>query len=80
MIVKDTAYLRNFINIANICIELDHWPSYFNVSSFIIVSKFNKNLYDSLKVFRPIVLLNTLNKLIEKVIDKRLSKNFIHPL
>jgi len=39
--------------------------------------------YDSPKFFCPIVLLNTLGKLIEKVIGKRLqfqsiSKNFIH--
>jgi len=40
--------------------------------------------YDQLKAFRPIVLLNTLGKLIEKVIAERLqftviSNNFIHP-
>ena len=40
--------------------------------------------YDHLKAFRPIVLLNTLSKLIEKVVAKRLqfivtSNDFIHP-
>lgn len=40
-------------------------------------------LYDTLKLFRPIVLLNMLGKLIEKVIGYRLqfyeiSNNFIH--
>jgi len=40
--------------------------------------------YDQPKVFRPIVLLNTLGKLIERVIAERLqftvaSNNFIHP-
>jgi len=39
--------------------------------------------YDSPKTFRPIVLLNTMGKLIEKVIGDRLqfyvvSNNFIH--
>ena len=41
-------------------------------------------LYNQPKAFRPIVLLNTLEKLIEKVITERIqftvtSNNFIHP-
>ena len=50
----------------------------------IVISKLNKKLYDSPKSFRPIVLFNTVGKLIEKVIRERLqfnttSNNFIHP-
>ena len=65
------------------CINLDYWPSHFKFLLFIIISKLNKALYDSLKTFRSTVLLNTLGKLIEKVINKRLqfqavSKNAIH--
>ena len=49
----------------------------------IVIPKPNKSSYNSLKSFRPIVLLNTLGKLIEKVIGERLqfqviSNNFIH--
>jgi len=49
----------------------------------IIIPKPNKMLYDQAKLFRPIVLLNTLGKLIEKVIAERLqftviNNNFIH--
>ena len=49
----------------------------------VIISKPNKALYDSPKLFRLIVLLNMLGKLIEKVIGKRLqfltaANNFIH--
>ena len=49
----------------------------------VIISKPNKLLYDLSKSFCPIVLLNTLGKLIEKVIGERLqfhvvSNNFIH--
>ena len=49
----------------------------------IIIPKPNKTSYDQLKVFWPIVLLNTLGKLIEKVIAERLqfmvaSNDFIH--
>ena len=54
------------------------------MSNSIIISKPNKASYNSLKIFRPIVLLNMLGKLIKKVISKRLqfqliSKNFIYP-
>ena len=50
----------------------------------VIISKPNKKSYDLSKSFRPIVLLNTVGKLIEKVIRERLqfimaSNNFIHP-
>jgi len=50
----------------------------------IIISKPKKPLYDSSKSFRPIILLNTLGKLIEKVIRERIqfhvvANNFIYP-
>jgi len=49
-----------------------------------IIPKPNKESYDSLKLFRLIDLLNTLGKLIKKVIGEHLqfhliSNNFIHP-
>jgi len=51
----------------------------------IIIPKLNKSLYDILKVFCPIVLLNILGKLIEKEKSKRLQvhtivSNFIHSI
>ena len=49
----------------------------------VVIPKPNKKLYDSSKSFRPIVLLNTIGKLIKKVIGERLqfimaANNFIH--
>ena len=49
----------------------------------VIIPKSNKLSYDSPKSFRPIILLNTLGKLIEKVIGERLqfhvvNNDFIH--
>ena len=75
--------LSKIINIADACISLSYWPNYFKVSTTIVIPKPNKSSYDSPKAFRPIVLLNTLGKLIEKVIAKRLqfivaSNNFVH--
>ena len=83
IIINDTLCLKNFINIANTCIDLDYWLLHFKTLLSIIISKLNKASYDSPKIFRPIILLNMLGKLIEKVIGKRLqfqliSKNFIY--
>jgi len=57
---------------------------HFKRSLSIIIPKPNKSLYDSPKSFWPIVLLNTIGKLIEKVISNRIqihaiSSNFLHP-
>ena len=84
LIIKNNDCLSKIINIADACINLGHWPNYFKISTTVVISKPNKTLYDNLKVFRPIVLLNTLGKLVEKVIAERLqfivaSNNFIHP-
>ena len=75
--------LVNIINIADSCINLGHWPNYFKYLSTVIIPKPNKMSYDQLKSFHLIVLLNTLGKLIEKVIAEIIqftvtSNDFIH--
>jgi len=84
LVIKNNDCLSKIINIANACINLGHWPNYFKTSSTVIIPKPNKTSYDSLKAFHPIVLLNTLGKLVEKVTAERIqfivaSNNFIHP-
>jgi len=84
IILKQEGCFTNIINIANTCINLGHWPNYFKCSSTVIISKLNKLVYDHPKSFCPIILLNTLGKLIEKFITERLQflvtrNNFIHP-
>jgi len=84
IILKDDDYLDIIISITNTCIELGYWPSHFKRSTMIVIPKPNKKSYDLPKAFRPIVLLNTVGKLIEKVIGERLqfnmaSNEFIHP-
>ena len=76
--------LSSIINIANVHINLGHWPLHFKTLTSIIIPKLNKSLYDSPKSFCLIVLLNMLGKLIEKVIRERIqfhtiSNNFVHP-
>jgi len=82
-ILKHDECLTNIVNIANTCINLGHWPAHFKRLSTIVIPKPNKQLYDLPKSFKPIVLLNTLGKLIGQVIGKRLqfqvmANNFIH--
>ena len=82
-IIKDKSCLKNIVSIANTCIELGYWPNHFKKSTTIVIPKPNKSSYNSLKSFRPIVLLDTMGKLIEKIIGERLqfhivSNNFIY--
>jgi len=73
IILKNNEYLDTIIHIANACIELGYWLSHFKRSTTIIIPKLNKKFYDSPKSFRPIILLNTVGKLIKKVIRERLQ-------
>jgi len=83
MIVKNKDCITKLIDIANACIDLGHWPSHFKISTTVIIPKPNKASYNSPKSFQPIILLNTISKLFEKMIRERLqfyliSNNFIH--
>jgi len=83
-ILHDPKCAANVVNIANACIRLRYWPKHFKKSTSIIIPKPNKANYSSPKSFRPIVLLNTMGKLIEKMISKRLqihtiTSDFLHP-
>ena len=53
-IVKNKECINKLIDIANICIDLDHWPSHFKTSTTVIILKPNKTLYDSAILFHPI--------------------------
>jgi len=83
-VLNDVKCYSNIVNIANTCINLSYWLSHFIKLSSIIVPKLNKSSYDIPKAFYFIMLLNILEKLIKKVINKRLqvytiTSNFIHP-
>jgi len=78
METSQTAYyqqnmLSKIVNIANTCIVGEYWPDQFKESTSVIIPKSNKVAYNTPKAFRPIVLLNTIGKLIEKVISHRLQ-------
>ena len=82
-IVNNEECINKFIDIANTCIDIGYWLSHFKVLSTIIISKPNKASYNFPKSYCPIVLLNMIGKLFEKIISERLqflsiSNNFIH--
>nr|BAB32470.1 Pol-like protein Pol-2 [Tricholoma matsutake] len=59
--------------IAEACITAGHWPAHFKESLSVIIPKPGKPNYSTPKSFRPIVLLNTLGKLVEKMLSRRLQ-------
>jgi len=54
------------------------WPDCFKTSKTVIIPKLGKPAYNIPKVFRPILLLNTLRKLFEKIIANRLQWEAAH--
>ena len=72
-ILADDIYASSILSLTNFCITLQHWPRHFKELVSVIISKPGKPVYDTPKTFQPIVLLNTLSKLIEKMIARRLQ-------
>ncbi|CAA7267354.1 unnamed protein product [Cyclocybe aegerita] len=72
-LLKDKHVLTLFIVLANACLQVGHWPRIFKESLSVIVPKPNKPSYAVPKAFRPIVLLITFGKLIEKMIANRIQ-------
>jgi len=69
-ILADSICASSILSLINSCITLRHWPRHFKESVSIIIPKLGKLAYDTPKAFWPIVLLNTLGKLIEKMIAR----------
>jgi len=83
-IIRNKDCICKFIDIANACIDLGHWLSHFKTSITVVIPKPNKATFDSPKSYCPIVLLNTIGKLFEKMIGEcfqfhMIFNNFIHP-
>lgn len=62
-----------FTRIAEACLTLGHWPTHFKSSLSVIIPKPGKPSYSTPKSFWPIVLLNTLGKLIQKMLACQLQ-------
>ena len=73
LILANNTYAVGILSLANTCLSLLYWPRHFKESVSVIIPKLGKLAYDTPKAFRPIVLLNTLGKLIEKMIARQLQ-------
>jgi len=62
-----------FLGVAEACIQVGHWPAHFKESLSVIIPKPGKPSYATPKSFCPIVLLNTLGKLVEKMLSRRMQ-------
>ena len=72
-IIKDKECISKFIDIANACIDLDHWLLYFKILTTIIIPKLHKASYDLPKSHCSIVLLNMTSKLFEKNDQRKIA-------
>lgn len=61
------------LNIMNSCFQLETFPEIWKRSKVLIIGKPNKASYNSLKSFRPITLVNSMSKILEKLILNRLT-------
>ncbi|KAJ5728169.1 hypothetical protein N7493_004499 [Penicillium malachiteum] len=67
-------HLKNTItNIFKTCVELGHHPKQWRSAKIIVLRKPGKPNYSVPGAYRPISLLNTLGKLLEAVMARRLS-------
>jgi hypothetical protein len=57
----------------NSCITYGYCPEHFRVAETVALRKPGKEDYTQVKSYRPVALLNTLGKILEKVIARRLS-------
>jgi hypothetical protein len=68
-ILPDSVVSGKILSLANACLWVGYWPTHFKESVSVIIPKPGEPSYSTPKLFRPIVLLNTLGKLIEKMIS-----------
>ena len=73
LILASNTYTVDILFLANVCLLLHYWPKHFKELVSVIIPKSGNLVYNTPKVFRPIVLLNTLDKLIEKIITRQLQ-------
>ncbi|KAI0999744.1 hypothetical protein K3495_g8453 [Podosphaera aphanis] len=65
---------RVLAELFNACLTLGYHPKIFKEPTTIVIRKPQKPRYDTPKSYRTIVLLNTMTRLLEKVVANRISK------
>jgi len=72
-LVHDEGIADVLLWVANACLLAGIWPEEFKSSCTVVIPKLGKPSYDTPKAFCPIVLLKTMEKLVEKMIANRLQ-------
>jgi hypothetical protein len=60
------------ISLFQSCIELSYYSNVFKIINIITIKKLEKNDYIVLKICRLIILLNTLDKFLKSIIDRKI--------
>ena len=71
--LDDLDMLNHLVSIFNCILDEGTWPSHLKVANSCIIPKPKKDRYNVPKAFRPIALLNTIGKLMTKVLAKQLQ-------
>lgn len=69
-----TSLTKELTSIFNACIHIGYHPKKFKESTTVVIRKPQKPCYNVPKSYRPIALLNTMGKLLEKIIANRITK------
>ena len=65
--------MLHIYHVFNACFKFKYYPHHFKKSITIVLGKHNKDDYTKAKFFRPVVLLNTLDKVLKAILAKCLS-------
>ncbi len=70
--------------LANSCLQLRHFPAFLKTSRTIVLQKPGKSSYEAPSSWRPIALLKTIGKVVEKLVAKRIRSSaeehyLLHP-
>ncbi|KHJ30181.1 putative zinc knuckle domain protein [Erysiphe necator] len=68
------ALSKVLVDLFNSCLRLGYHPRGFKESIKVVLRKPQKPSYDTSKAYRPVALLNTVGKLLEKLVANRISK------
>jgi hypothetical protein len=59
--------------LADTCLKLKRYPAFLKFSRTIVLRKPGKSSYESLSAWRPIALLKTIGKVVEKLLVRRIK-------
>jgi DNA integrity scanning protein DisA with diadenylate cyclase activity len=65
--------MLSLISLFRACVELNYYSLCFRIAHIITFKKLNKKNYSNVKTYKLIILLNTLNKILESIITRHIN-------